>query len=252
MLSAIERGNPWASEQLLPLIDQELCNSITFTKEPTVNPNKQAASSAFELTSPHSAVAESNPQGLKVLMPVGDATETMDTLYPYFRVIEEGCRAVVAGPERRLYHMVLHEIPPAAGIPWDLPRSARAITSWPRSPSATLTPRSTLRLFISGGRRPSTLRYDHDLLRITQHFFAANKPVAVICHGIEIVSAAGVIRGRTVTTVAKCALDCEQGGAKYVDQPVVVDGNLVTARLAGSGSLHARIHETASRPLPVP
>jgi protease I len=52
----------------------------------------------------------------------------------------------------------------------------------------------------------------------------------VVCHGIEIVSAAGVIRGRTVTTVAKCALDAEQGGARYIDEPCVVDGNLVTAR----------------------
>jgi hypothetical protein len=42
--------------------------------------------------------------------------------------------------------------------------------------------------------------------------------------------AAGAIRGRTVTTVAKCALDAEQGGATYVDQPCVVDGNLVSAR----------------------
>ena len=52
--------------------------------------------------------------------------------------------------------------------------------------------------------------------------------------GADVVAAgtpgAGVIRGRTVTTVAKCALDAEQGGAKYVDRPTVVDGNLVTAR----------------------
>jgi len=76
-------------------------------------------------------------------------------------------------------------------------------------------------LFVSGGRAPEYLRYDQDLMRITRHFFEAHKPVAVVCHGIEIVSAAGVIRGRTVTTVAKCALDAEQGGAKYVDQPIV-------------------------------
>jgi len=61
-------------------------------------------------------------------------------------------------------------------------------------------------------------------------FFTRDKPVAVVCHEIEIVSAAGAMRGRTVTTVAKCALDCAQGGGKYVDQPVVVHGNLVTAR----------------------
>ena len=85
-------------------------------------------------------------------------------------------------------------------------------------------------MFVSGGRAPEYLRYDQDLMRITRHFFAANKPVAVVCHGIEIVSAAGVIKDRSVTTVAKCALDCAQGGGKYVDQPMVVDGNLVTAR----------------------
>ena len=85
-------------------------------------------------------------------------------------------------------------------------------------------------LFISGGRAPEYLRYDQDLLRITRHFFETKKPVASVCHGIEILTAAGVIKGRKVTTVAKCALDCEQGGARYVDEPCVRDGNLVTAR----------------------
>ena len=60
--------------------------------------------------------------------------------------------------------------------------------------------------------------------------FEAGKPVAALCHGVEILTAAGCISGRTLTTVAKCALDVEQGGATYVDEASVVDGNLVTAR----------------------
>ena len=92
-------------------------------------------------------------------------------------------------------------------------------------------PREYCGLFVSGGRAPEYLRYDRDLLRITRHFFAANKPVAALCHGVEILTAADCIRGRTLTTVAKCALDVEQGGAKYVNQRVVVDGNLVTSRV---------------------
>ena len=56
------------------------------------------------------------------------------------------------------------------------------------------------------------------------------KPVASVCHGIEIVVAADVIRGRRITTVAKCRYDAESAGATYVDEPIVVDGNLVTAR----------------------
>jgi protease I len=116
----------------------------------------------------------------KVLLIIGDATEVIDTMYPYFRIPEEGYEIVVAAPEVRLYHMVQHEIPPG----WDL----------------------------------------------TQEMFEANKPVASVCHGIEIIAAADVIRGRRVTTVPKCALDCTFSGAEFLDQPVVVDGNLVCAR----------------------
>ena len=56
----------------------------------------------------------------KVLLIIGDATETMDTLYPYYRLAEAGFKVVVAGPEARLYHMVLHEEPPNPNVPWDL------------------------------------------------------------------------------------------------------------------------------------
>lgn len=176
------------------------------------------------------AVDEPGPDAPKVLMPIGDATEAMDTLYPFFRVAEEGFRAVVAGPKARKYHMVLHEVPPASGIPWDITEERPGYHIEAEVAFRDVDPSQYAGLFVSGGRAPEYLRYDKDLLRITRHFFEANKPVAVVCHGIEIVSAAGVIKGRTVTTVAKCALDAEQGGAKYVDKPTVVDGNLVTAR----------------------
>lgn len=177
------------------------------------------------------AVADDKqPNAPKILMPIGDATEAMDTLYPYFRVAEEGYKAVIAGPQARKYHMVLHEVPPAAGIPWDITEERPGYHIQAEVAFHDVDPTQYAGLFISGGRAPEYLRYDKDLLKITRHFFEANKPVAVVCHGIEIVSAAGVIKGRTVTTVAKCALDCEQGGAKYVDRPMVLDGNLVTAR----------------------
>ncbi len=85
-------------------------------------------------------------------------------------------------------------------------------------------------LVLSGGRTPEYLRYDPDLMRVTRYFFEKNLPVASVCHGIEIVATADVIRGRTVTTVKKCRFDAEVCGATYVDQEVVVSGNLVTAR----------------------
>ena len=166
----------------------------------------------------------------KVLMPIGDATEAMDTLYPYFRIAEDDIQVVVAGPEARLYHMVLHEIPPNSDIPWDITQETPGYHIEAEVAFRDVDPSDYAGLFVSGGRAPEYLRYDQQLMRITRHFFAAKKPVAVVCHGIEILSAAGVIEGRHVTTVGKCAMDCAQGGGKYVDQPVVVDGNLVSAR----------------------
>lgn len=166
----------------------------------------------------------------RVLMPIGDATEVLDTMYPYFRLPEDGFEVDVAGPQARLYHMVLHEVPPDSAIPWDITQERAGYHLRATVAFRDVDPQQYVGLFISGGRAPEYLRYDPDLLRITRHFFEANKPVAVVCHGIEIVTAADCIRGRTVTTVAKCKLDALQGGAHYVDQPVVIDGNLVTAR----------------------
>ncbi len=162
----------------------------------------------------------------RVLMPIGDASEVLDTMYPFFRLPEDGFEAVVAGPQARTYHLVQHEIPPG----WDITQETPGYHLEATVAFRDVDPTDYVGLFVSGGRAPEYLRYDEDLLRITRHFFEAEKPVASVCHGIEILTAADCIRGRRVTTVAKCALDATQGGATYVDEPVVVDGSLVTAR----------------------
>lgn len=166
----------------------------------------------------------------KIFMPIGDATETLDTFYPYFRLPEEGFEVVVAGPDARLYHSVLHEIPPDADVPWDITQERPGYHIRATVAFRDADPADYAGAFISGGRAPEYLRYDEDLLRVVRGIHDAGKPIASVCHGIEILTAAGIIQGKTVTTVAKCALDAQQGGAEYVDQPVVVDGPLVTAR----------------------
>lgn len=166
----------------------------------------------------------------KILMPLGDATEALDTFYPFFRLPEDGYEVVVAGPEARLYHSVLHEIPPNPAVPWDITEERPGYHIEAQVAFSDVDAEQFAGMFISGGRAPEYLRYDTDLLRITREICHAGKPVACVCHGIEILTAADVIRGKRVTTVAKCALDAQQGGALYVDEPTVVDGNLVTAR----------------------
>lgn len=166
----------------------------------------------------------------KVLLIIGDATETMDTLYPYYRLAEAGFKVVVAGPEARLYHMVLHEEPPNPNVSWDLTQETPGYHLQADIAFKGVIPEEYAGMFVSGGRAPEYLRYDKDLMRITKYFAKENKPIAVVCHGIEVIAAAGVLEGgRRATTVGKCALDITQTGGVYVNEPYVVDGNIVSA-----------------------
>jgi putative intracellular protease/amidase len=96
----------------------------------------------------------------QVLMPIGDATEVMDTLYPFFRLPEDGFEVVVAGPEARLYHGVLHEIPPNENIPWDITRELPAYHVRATVAFRDVRPEDYVGLFLSGGRAPEYLRYE--------------------------------------------------------------------------------------------
>ena len=185
---------------------------------------------AFVLSVVASASAADSKKREKVLMPIGDATETMDTLYPFFRLAEEGFEVVVAGPEARLYNMVLHEVPPNCDVPWDITQETKGYHIQAEIAFKDIKPEEYAGLFLSGGRAPEYLRYDKDLIRVIQHFVREDKPIAVVCHGIELIAAAGGLEGgRKATTVAKCALDITQTGGVYVNEPCVVDGNLVSA-----------------------
>ena len=166
----------------------------------------------------------------KILMPIGDATETLDTFYPFFRLAEAGYEVVVAGPDARQYHTVLHEIPPDSNIPWDITQERPSYHIEATVAFRDINPDDYAGLFISGGRAPEYIRYEQELLEVTRAIHQAGKPIACVCHGIEILTAAGCIEGKQVTTVAKCALDAEQGGATYVNQEVVIADNIVTAR----------------------
>ena len=87
-------------------------------------------------------------------------------------------------------------------------------------------------LVVPGGRAPEYLRLNDRVLEITQHFFAENKPVASICHGLQILAAAGVLDGRTCTAYPACGPEVSLAGGTFVEHAadeVEVDGNLVTA-----------------------
>ncbi len=87
-------------------------------------------------------------------------------------------------------------------------------------------------LVIPGGRAPEYLRLNTRVLEIVRHFAEAGKPIASICHGAQILAAAGVLEGRKCSAYPAVGPEVTRAGGRYVDLPVeqaVTDGNLVTA-----------------------
>lgn len=162
----------------------------------------------------------------KVLLVIGDAAEVFDTLYPLHRIREDGYQVLVAAPEKRIYHLVQHDTHPE----WDITIESPGYKLAADIAFRDIRPEEYAGMVLSGGRAPEYIRYDADLVRVVQAMMAAAVPIASVCHGIEILAYADVIKGRKVTTVKKCRFDAEVCGAMYVDEEVVVDGNLVCAR----------------------
>ena len=87
-------------------------------------------------------------------------------------------------------------------------------------------------LVIPGGRAPEYIRLNEDVLNIVRHFSEADKPIAAICHGAQVLAAAGVLEGKACSAYPAVGPDVTQAGGKYVEIPVNaahVDGNLVSA-----------------------
>ena len=83
---------------------------------------------------------------------------------------------------------------------------------------------------IPGGYAPDKMRMRHAMVDLVRDMVAAGKPVAAICHGPQLLISVNALRGRTVTCWPSIAIDVKNAGGLYVDKPVVVDGNIITAR----------------------
>lgn len=85
-------------------------------------------------------------------------------------------------------------------------------------------------LLIPGGHAPDNLRTDAEVVNFVREFARTDKPIAAICHGPQLLIEAGATAGRTMTSFPSVRTDLENAGAHWVDEPVVVDRNLITSR----------------------
>src|SRR3984893_2321109 len=162
----------------------------------------------------------------KVLILTGDAAESLEVMYPYQRLLEEGYDVKIAGPTKKKLHFVVHDFEPGydtytekPGYSWDADMAF-----------ADVDPANYAALVIPGGRAPEYIRNDRDVQRIIRHFFQQEKPVAQLCHAPLALAAAGVLEGRTAAAYPALEPDVTAAGATYVDSDAVVDGQMVSAR----------------------
>src|SRR5438445_11695865 len=101
----------------------------------------------------------------KILLVIGDAVELLDTMYPYFRIQEAGHQVVVAGPEKRLYHMVQHERPEG----WDITQETAGYHLASDIAFRDIKPEEYAGIVLSAGRAPAYIRYAEHRLRVMRY-----------------------------------------------------------------------------------
>ncbi len=133
--------------------------------------------------------------------------------YPVYRLRGTGMKVEIVGTGSASTYTSKH------GLPVQVDASADQIN-----------PKDVDVVVIPGGYAPDMLRRYPAVLKLVREAFNAGKVVAAICHAGWVLASAGVARGRTVTSVAAIKDDMINAGAKWVDQEVVIDGNLITSR----------------------
>ncbi|RNC67164.1 type 1 glutamine amidotransferase [Proteiniphilum sp. X52] len=100
-------------------------------------------------------------------------------------------------------------------------------------------------LVLPGGKAPAALREEPEVVEFAKNFFLSGKPVAAICHGPQVLATAGVLQDVTATAVGSIRGELEEAGAKYVDEALVIDGNLITSRVPGDLPVFSKAIEEA-------
>ena len=153
-------------------------------------------------------------QGKRIAMLVEEGFEAREVTDPREALKAEGADVVLVGAVARAeYRDKTH----ATSVSSDLAAGAARMTDFDA-------------LVIPGGYAPDKMRMRHAMIDLVVDAMAAEKPVAAICHGPQVLISANAVRGRTLTCWPSIAVDVKNAGGLYVDRPVVRDGNLITSR----------------------
>jgi protease I len=162
-----------------------------------------------------------------ILIITGDAGESYECLYARHRLLEARLVPRIAAPSRRRLHLVIHDFEPG----WDTYVERPGYGAEADLTFDEVRVDEYRAVLVLGGRAPEYLRHSARVLEIVRAFDEQNKWVFGICHGVQILAAAGVIGGRSVTAYEHCRWEIEAAGATYVtDDQAVRDGRIVTGQ----------------------
>jgi protease I len=163
----------------------------------------------------------------EILMIVGDFGEDYEIMVPYQALEAVGHTVDAVCPEKEVGDVVKTAVHDFRGDQTYL--ETRGHDFELSATMADVDPADYDALVVPGGRAPEYLRGYDEVLDAVRHFFEADKPVASICHGPQVLAAAGVLEGYDATAYPACQPEVEAAGCSWVDG-VVTDGNLVTAQ----------------------
>ena len=168
--------------------------------------------------------------GKRILMIVGDFGEDYETMVPFQALLAVGHTVHAVCPDKRAGDTIATSIHDFEGQQTYTEKRGHNFAL--NATFADIDPVSYDALVIPGGRAPEYLRLNARVIEIVQHFFHQNQPVAAVCHGAQILAAAGVLKGRICSAYPACRPEVELAGGIYADIAIdaaVTDDNLVSA-----------------------
>jgi len=166
----------------------------------------------------------------RILMLVGDFAEDYETMVPFQALQMVGHEVDAVCPGKQKGEKIRTAIHDFEGDQTYTEKRGHDFTL--NAAFDAVKPADYDALVIAGGRAPEYLRLNPKVIEAVRHFAQERKPIAAICHGAQILTAAGVVEGRTVTAYPAVAPEVRAAGGEYKEVPIdgaVADGNLVTA-----------------------
>ena len=162
----------------------------------------------------------------KVLIVTDDAGESHEILYAKHRFLEAGWIPVIAATQKKRLNAVIHDFHPD----WNTYIEKPGYLIESDITFGQVKAKDYEAILLIGGRAPEFLRHNARLIKIVQDFHRQKKWIFSICHGIQILIAAGLVKGKKLTCYENVRLELEHAGGIWVNQQSVVDGKIIASQ----------------------